>query len=302
MSAPMRNEAKDLDTPSMYAPPWARDAKDTRDAPLDASETALKASDDFRRTLPPAPKLNEDVKAFEGDVAIRRMRERPSLEPFVMPAPPPKKKSAGVGVFVRLGGAMGIAALVAAFMIGVLPLPVAVKAEGEANAAPLWSRLSGRQVQRDEISLNDRFAAVSALPETPAPAPAVHVVRTAAIPAEPVSVTPVLPAPVAIPQPVPAPVTRTLDQAEINMLYKRGEDLATHGDIAAARLMFRRAAEARDAKAALALAASYDPDVLKKLGVIGMAADLAQAREWYAKASEFGSTEAKRRLTQLEAR
>jgi TPR repeat protein len=60
--------------------------------------------------------------------------------------------------------------------------------------------------------------------------------------------------------------------------------------------MFARAAEARDARAALALGAAYDPDVLKKLGVLGVMADAAQAREWYEKAARFGSGEATRRL------
>ena len=51
-----------------------------------------------------------------------------------------------------------------------------------------------------------------------------------------------------------------------------------------------------DARAALALGASYDPDVLKKLGVLGVVGDAALAREWYTKASGLGSREAEQRL------
>ena len=83
------------------------------------------------------------------------------------------------------------------------------------------------------------------------------------------------------------------------MLYRRSEELVTQGDIASARLMLSRAAESGDARSALALGATYDADVLRKLGVIGVAADAAQARAWYAKAAEFGSGEATKRLEQL---
>ena len=65
----------------------------------------------------------------------------------------------------------------------------------------------------------------------------------------------------------------------------------------AARIVFQRAAEAGDATAALALAATYDPGVLAKLGVVGMGgADVEKARLWYQRAESFGSTEAARRL------
>jgi TPR repeat protein len=36
--------------------------------------------------------------------------------------------------------------------------------------------------------------------------------------------------------------------------------------------------------------------VLRKLGVLGVAADAALARDWYAKASSFGSREAAQRI------
>jgi TPR repeat protein len=51
--------------------------------------------------------------------------------------------------------------------------------------------------------------------------------------------------------------------------------------------------------AALALGESYDPVVLKRLGVIGLSGDLTQARDWYRKAAELGSADAPRRLEQL---
>jgi hypothetical protein len=50
------------------------------------------------------------------------------------------------------------------------------------------------------------------------------------------------------------------------------------GDIVAARLVLQRAAESDEATAALALGAAYDPNVLARLGVVGISADLEKAR------------------------
>jgi hypothetical protein len=92
------------------------------------------------------------------------------------------------------------------------------------------------------------------------------------------------------------PVQRQLEPEEIAVLVKRGKDFIAAGDLAAARIMLQRAAEARDADAALALAATYDPVILRELKVYGIAADVAMARTWYDKAKEFGSAEASRLL------
>jgi hypothetical protein len=93
-----------------------------------------------------------------------------------------------------------------------------------------------------------------------------------------------------------APTPPHLDREEIANLVKRGEDFIATGDLAAARLVLQRAAEADDAQAALALAATYDPFVLRELKVYGFSGDVATARAWYEKAKEFGSAEAPRRL------
>jgi TPR repeat protein len=49
----------------------------------------------------------------------------------------------------------------------------------------------------------------------------------------------------------------------------------------------------------LTLGASFDPIVFEEMGVLGFAADVAQARRWYQQAAELGSSEAKRRLERL---
>jgi TPR repeat protein len=92
------------------------------------------------------------------------------------------------------------------------------------------------------------------------------------------------------------PAQRQVDQAEIVVLLKRGKNLIASGDLAAARIVLRRAADANDAEAALALAATYDPFVLQGLKVYGLTGDAAIARSWYEKAAELGSSAAPRRL------
>ena len=85
------------------------------------------------------------------------------------------------------------------------------------------------------------------------------------------------------------------------MLLRRGKDAFSTGDLAAARLLLRRAAEAGSAEAALALGATFDPLVIRRLGAIGAAPDAAQARQWYQKAVALGSTTASQPLATLEA-
>ena len=97
----------------------------------------------------------------------------------------------------------------------------------------------------------------------------------------------------------PLPTQRKLDREEITVLLKRGKDLIANGDLAAARLVLQRAADANDAEAALALGATYDPFVLRALKVYGFTADPVMARVWYEKARELGSAAAPRRLEML---
>ncbi len=91
----------------------------------------------------------------------------------------------------------------------------------------------------------------------------------------------------------------TPDNEEIASLVKRGQDFIANGDLASARLVLRRAADAGDAQAALLLGSTYDPATFKQLKVIGSAPDPAEARAWYQRAVELGSTEAVRRLEPL---
>src|SRR5262249_44550974 len=69
---------------------------------------------------------------------------------------------------------------------------------------------------------------------------------------------------------------------DLAALLEVGERMLWQGDIAAARLALRRAAEAGDARAAQGLGMSFDPLFLRRIGAAATA-DLAQAAEWYAR-------------------
>src|SRR5581483_9492941 len=58
---------------------------------------------------------------------------------------------------------------------------------------------------------------------------------------------------------------RKLEPDEIATMLRRGETLFENGDIAGARLLLQLAAEGGSEEAAMAMAATYDPGVMKNL-------------------------------------
>lgn len=125
-------------------------------------------------------------------------------------------------------------------------------------------------------------------------------VSGASMPVEPVN--PVPPAPV----PVPERRARTLtpqDQQRALGFVQKGDELLDAGNVEAARQFYERAADSGLAQAALALAATYDPNELVRRQVVGgLQPDLAAARRWYERARELGAAEADERLRRLGAR
>jgi hypothetical protein len=98
-------------------------------------------------------------------------------------------------------------------------------------------------------------------------------------------------------------------QSLVELLIGRSQQLISEGDAEAARSLLQPVAEAHDARAALALAETYDPFMLAILHAHGVTADMHLALDWYKKASEFGSTTARQRsnlltsaLTTIESR
>jgi TPR repeat protein len=86
----------------------------------------------------------------------------------------------------------------------------------------------------------------------------------------------------------------------VAVLISRGDALLSTGDITAARLMYRRAADARSVTGVVAMGMTFDPKVLAQIGVRGLLADTSQAKMWYLRAAALGSPEAVRLLRQLQ--
>jgi hypothetical protein len=354
MSSPVQN---DLDRRSMYAPPWAREApQQTPESIIAAIEqlrqeraqaALLPADDGMTQDAKPRqlrdrsqPELPLDRTSDPGDIeaamadAVRASWTPHSLEPVTMPEPPkPRLSGPSLGMIVRLGGAVALAAGVALFVTGTVSLPainIGLGSDDGVRAAPIVTQVVGLREARVSMpsppvvapDAPPRIAlAVATIPaNAPAPAPAVVAMPVKTTPAPPPLPAEVLSAFASIDPtpgaprgprmdapPVAAPVPkllelRAMERDELAGLVKRGELLLLEGDVSSARLLLRRAAEAGDANATLILAGTYDRAELARLKVIGIAPDDAQAKHWYTKAVEHGSAEAVRRLQQLAQR
>jgi hypothetical protein len=102
--------------------------------------------------------------------------------------------------------------------------------------------------------------------------------------------------------PAPAAPATALTAKEVAALVSRGRTYFAAGDLTAARLLFRRAANAGDAAAAIAMGSTYDPAVLAKHVVGGHGADVTEARQWYEKARQMGQPEGPSRIETLAHR
>jgi hypothetical protein len=96
------------------------------------------------------------------------------------------------------------------------------------------------------------------------------------------------------------PISRPEDKELIAGLIAHGQKMIDVGYLAGARGYFKRAAEAGSADAALALGATYDPNFISDIGVMGIKGDLAEARAWYERARELGLVSAQEKLEDLK--
>jgi hypothetical protein len=95
----------------------------------------------------------------------------------------------------------------------------------------------------------------------------------------------------------PTPV-QSLNGDLASTLMRRGQDFLGTGDIAAARVLFGRLADAGIADGAFAMAQTYDPRYLNMHNVIGVVGDESKARAFYQQAAQLGSVEAAHMLEQ----
>ena len=303
MSSPI-HQSDDLDPALRYAPRWARDRVAPAGRPL---------------MPPPVLRARRARADFSGDRAMVELQRQLMLDPDAIPEPDVDDARTLKPIVLRLSGVMGLAALIA---WGIVSLP-GVKRAGEImppevkmpamTAKPVklvqvQPMDAAPQVSQGLVPINDPAPASAAsqstmtasitpmpamAPSQPAPVPP----RPAAVPAEPAAASSAsqLPAAATIDANTPH-----VDDAEITAMIKRGKSLLMSGDIASARLLLRRAADAGNAEAALALGATFDPLVIRRLGAIGMTPDIAQARQWYQRAADLGSAPARSQLAALD--
>ena len=88
---------------------------------------------------------------------------------------------------------------------------------------------------------------------------------------------------------------------EARRLCAQGLVALAQGSIAGARAYLQRAADAGDARALLALGATYDPATLARIGARGIKGDAARARDYYSQALAAGVSDARERMAAVSS-
>jgi hypothetical protein len=92
------------------------------------------------------------------------------------------------------------------------------------------------------------------------------------------------------------------DRERAMRLMKKGDAHLEEGNVAAARLLYERAAEGGLPEAAMALAATYDASQLARLKLRSVEGNAKEASRWYERARQLGAVGAEERLRQIGAR
>ena len=98
-----------------------------------------------------------------------------------------------------------------------------------------------------------------------------------------------------------APVAANSASSPAQRLLQRGHSFLLDGNISIARQFYQRSAKLGLATAAIAMASTYDPNELPKLGLVDLPGSKYDARKWYERAKEMGSPVAQDRLQRLSA-
>ena len=110
-----------------------------------------------------------------------------------------------------------------------------------------------------------------------------------------------------VPDPVPVAKSTVQPQSDIitlsasvqRTLLERGDAMLQQKNLAAARMLFERAANAGVGIAALKLASTYDPGFIAEHNLLGIKGDPEKAELWYGRAAALGEKSAEGRLKSL---
>jgi hypothetical protein len=173
--------------------------------------------------------------------------------------------------------------------VGEMNLPAELYTADGATLVTTFVRLTWASLQSDSAAVVVATRTAAAPPAADAPAPP-----------QPQAMAPPSQAAAAAdtPQARAEPI-QELSPNEVAALVRRAQELLASGDLQAARVLLKRAADAQNARAALLLAKTFDPITLRQLSTADPGPDLAQARNWYQRAKEWGSPEAQRQLDAL---
>jgi hypothetical protein len=207
----------------------------------------------------------------------------PDADHIVSPrAPVPVKSAAIPGTFMN-----GREAAPPAGVVATSP----VVGTSETTSTPATSPSAGpanKPGDTPPIGAPTREASLAAPPAEAAPSTK----STAAAPAAQM--------PEAVP---PAPSAGPLlSGPEIVALVARGDALFGKGDLAAARLLYERAADAGDGQAAVRLGETFDPVFLDHAHLSGVRGDSDTAMSWYRRARDLGAADADVLIKSLEAK
>jgi hypothetical protein len=257
------------------------------------------------------PKVRDGMRPprrFSGDVAMVELQRQLALDPEGVPEPPGTERVTRAAsdaaralwpMVLRFGAVAAVAAAVAWGLI-MIPIPKKSGAVEPAQAvAQLPAQLSADPPPAEPATNRVKLVHVEFAAATPMLNPEKFVATNESAPTETaVAAAPSVAAPPSISSPPDASASPP-DNQEVATLVKRGKDFLVNGDLASARLLLKHAAEAGSADGALALGATFDPSVITRLGAVGAAPDIAQAREWYQKAAALGSPAATQQLAKL---
>jgi Sel1 repeat len=95
-----------------------------------------------------------------------------------------------------------------------------------------------------------------------------------------------------------APAPSTADP--VRVLIERGDAMLALHDIGSARLLYERAAQAGNSRAAAGVGKTFDPNFLRREGAVGLQPNRSEAINWYQKAAALGDPEAAVLLRQLQ--
>ena len=284
MSSPIRR-ADQVDPELMYAPPRARNQGQAMRNKLSTS-----AGDQPER-LGGHPDSSDDR-------AMMEVQDLRSLDPEWMPKPPPAGDCNWWRITFRAAGVLFFAAAIAGVVVSIPSVRNVVGASFRGNSVS-----SNPAEQFPKTRLADRQEDVSAK----AGQESGNLKESKSRPDQLSAVAPAHSVPVATTRVAPRAsdqvrrdfVLRQLDSEELASMRLHADHFIKSGDLSSARLLLERAAEAGDGNAALTLAGTFDPNVLKTIGFQEGAVDIEMARLWYERAERFGSAEARDRLQQL---